>query len=92
MTNFEIRIDTAHDIPALVTLANQYTYQNLPEQDRESGFLTGVFSDAAVRAMIHSAPSIVAYNQQDLAGFVINTKLPPQEYPTTASVEIFCPG
>ncbi|QNF31902.1 hypothetical protein HUW51_03880 [Adhaeribacter swui] len=81
MPDFNCRVASASDVPAIVHLANQYTYQHLSEQDRQAGFLTGVFSEEQVRRMIQSAPSIVAYNQTELAGFIINTKLPPPEYP-----------
>ncbi|RDC66535.1 GNAT family N-acetyltransferase [Adhaeribacter pallidiroseus] len=81
MANFTIWVASLHDVPAIVNLANQYTYQNLSTSDRESSFLTGVFSETAVGAMISSAPSIVAYYQNHLAGFVLNTRLAPAEYP-----------
>ncbi len=81
MADFHIRVATNPDVQAIVSLANQYTFQNLPEQDRHLGFLTGVFSEAAVQTMVNSARSIVAYHHNDLAGFVINTQLSPSEYP-----------
>jgi hypothetical protein len=34
-----------------------------------------------MRSMLLSAPSIVAYNQADLAGFIINSKMPAPQYP-----------
>ncbi|MDQ4141803.1 MAG: hypothetical protein M3142_14940 [Bacteroidota bacterium] len=81
MVIFDIRVAKPNDVPSLVALANQYTYQNLSEQNRQSGFLTGVFSYASVQAMIASASSIVAFNQEELAGFIINTRLPASQYP-----------
>ncbi|MDQ3292285.1 MAG: hypothetical protein M3Q05_13440 [Bacteroidota bacterium] len=81
MKDFEIRVATEADVPAVVNLANQYTFQNLSEQERQTGFLTGVFTEVAVRSMITSAPSIVAYNQQELAGFILNTNLLANQYP-----------
>ncbi|QMU28887.1 GNAT family N-acetyltransferase [Adhaeribacter radiodurans] len=81
MKDFDIKVPTAADVPAIVDLANAYTYQNLSLQERQSGFLTGVFSEAAISAMIASAPCIIAYQQQGLAGFILNTNLPPGKYP-----------
>lgn len=81
MKNFTIRVASTKDVPQLVALANQYTYQNLPEPDRQTGFLTGTFTEAVILNMIHSAPCVVAHDQEVLAGFIINTKLPAHEYP-----------
>jgi hypothetical protein len=81
MTDFTFRVATAADAPALSDLANQYTYQNLDEAAREQGFLLGVFTAPAMQVMLASVPSQVAYHGQELAGFIINSKLPPDKYP-----------
>jgi GNAT superfamily N-acetyltransferase len=81
MSNFTIREATVADAPALAALANQYTYQNLDEEARKGGFLTGSFAAPALGAMLASVPGQVAYCQDELAGFVINSKLPAERYP-----------
>jgi len=81
MEEFSIHVATTADIPAIVALANQNTYQALTAADRASGFLTGMFTEAAVQLMISSAPCLVTYTQQELAGFLINSKLSPAAYP-----------
>jgi hypothetical protein len=81
MTEFAFRVATAADAPALSELANEYTFQNLDEAARKQGFLTGVFTAPAMQAMLGSVPSQVAYHGQELAGFIINSKLPPERYP-----------
>jgi GNAT superfamily N-acetyltransferase len=81
MTDFAFRVATAADAQALSDLANQYTFQNLDEAARQQGFLTGVFTAPAMQAMVASVPSQVAYQGQELAGFIINSKLPPERYP-----------
>ena len=81
MSEFIIREATVADAPALAELANQYTYQNLDEEARKGGFLTGSFAAPALGAMLASVPGQVAYYQEELAGFVINSKLPAERYP-----------
>jgi len=81
MEYFSIRVATAADIPAMVALANQNTYQTLSAVERRAGFLTGTFTEEAIQLMLHSAPCMVAYSQQELAGFIINSKLAPAAYP-----------
>jgi hypothetical protein len=81
MTDFAFRVATAADAQALSDLANQYTFQNLDEAARQKGFLTGVFTVPTMQAMVASVPSQVAYHGQELAGFIINSKLPPERYP-----------
>ncbi len=81
MHEFTIREATVADAPALAELANQYTYQNLDENARQGGFLTGSFAAPALGAMLASVPGQVAYCQDELAGFVINSQLPAARYP-----------
>ncbi|MFD1872722.1 GNAT family N-acetyltransferase [Hymenobacter bucti] len=81
MHEFLIREASVADAPALADLANQYTYQNLDETARQGGFLTGSFAAPALGAMLASVPGQVAYYQEELAGFVINSKLPTERYP-----------
>src|SRR5688572_2057102 len=81
MSDFIIKVATEEDLCQLVALANQYTYQNLSDEERQTGFLTGTFSEDSMRSIILSAPCMVAYNQADLAGFIINSKLPAHQYP-----------
>ena len=81
MEDFSIRVATDLDVPAIVTLANQNTYQVLSAADRQAGFLTGLFTEEAILQMMHSAPCVVANAQQELAGFLINSKLTPAAYP-----------
>jgi hypothetical protein len=81
MHEFEIRMASAADAPALADLANQHTYQHLDETARQGGFLTGSFAGPALQAMLASAPGQVAYQGQELAGFVINSCLEPARYP-----------
>jgi hypothetical protein len=73
MNEFVIREASVADAPALAELANQYTYQNLDENARQGGFLTGSFAAPALGAMLASVPGQVAYHQEELAGFVINS-------------------
>ena len=80
MHEFIIREATVADAPALAALANQYTYQNLDERARQGGFLTGSFAAPALGAMLASVPGQVAYCEEELAGFVINSKLPAERY------------
>jgi hypothetical protein len=81
MTDFTLRVATAADAPTLSDLANQYTFQNLDEAARKQGFLTGVFTAPAMQTMLASVPGQVAHHGQELAGFIINSKLPPEKYP-----------
>jgi hypothetical protein len=81
MTSFDLRVAYPADAPALAELANHYTYQQLDEAARQGGFLTGAFSDPALRAMLASVPGQVAHHQGELAGFVINSRLAPASYP-----------
>ena len=81
MEDFSIRVATDLDVPAIVALANQNTYQVLSATDRQVGFLTGSFTEEAIQKMMDSAPCLVAYYQQELAGFLINSKLTPAAYP-----------
>jgi GNAT superfamily N-acetyltransferase len=81
MNEFIIREADAADAPALAALANQYTYQNLDENARRGGFLTGSFAAPALGAMLASVPGQVAYYQDELAGFVVNSQLPAERYP-----------
>ncbi len=52
MPDFTIRVATEKDLPQVVALANQYTYQNLKEEARQNGFLTGTFSETIMRPML----------------------------------------
>jgi len=81
MEDFSIRVATDLDVPAIVALANQNTYQVLSATDRQAGFLTGSFTEEAIQKMMDSEPCLVAYYQQELAGFLINSKLTPTAYP-----------
>ncbi|MVN75484.1 hypothetical protein GO988_04020 [Hymenobacter sp. HMF4947] len=81
MPDFALRVAQAADAPALADLANQYTYQQLSETERQGGFLTGSFAAPALQAMLASVPGQVAYNGQELVGFLINSKLPAERYP-----------
>ncbi len=76
-----IRMAQPTDAPALATLANQHTYQHLTEAERQGGFLTGSFSVPALHAMLASVPGQVAYHGSELAGFVVNSRLPSAQYP-----------
>ena len=80
MNTFALRVAQPSDAPALAELANQYTYQQLAETERQGGFLTGSFSAPALRAMLASVPGQVAYHGPELAGFVVNSKLAPSQY------------
>ncbi|UOG77592.1 hypothetical protein MTX78_24565 (plasmid) [Hymenobacter tibetensis] len=81
MSEIALRIATVADAPALANLANQYTFQQVSEVERENGFLTGSFSAVAMQAMLTSVPSQVAFHNQELVGFIINSKLPAERYP-----------
>lgn len=81
MSEFEVRVAVAADAPAIAALANQHTYQQLAENDRRGGFLTGTFTAPALAAMLASVPGQVAYNGTDLVGFIINSRLAPERYP-----------
>ena len=69
------------DAPVLAALANQHTYQHLAEADRAGGFLTGSFSAPALAAMLASVPGQVAWHEDELVGFIVNSRLPPERYP-----------
>ncbi len=77
----EIRVAQSADAPAIAALANQHTYQYLAEADRAGGFLTGSFSAPALAAMLSSVPGQVAWHEGELAGFIVNSRLPPARYP-----------
>lgn len=81
MHTFDLRVATPADAFALADLANQYTYQQLSSEARQQGFLTGTFSGPALQAMLASVPGQVAHHHGELAGFIINSRLPPQGYP-----------
>ncbi|MGI4866585.1 MAG: GNAT family N-acetyltransferase [Janthinobacterium lividum] len=81
MSEFICRVAEVADAPAIVGLANQYTYQQLSATAREGGFLTGNFSVPALQAMLASVPGQVAYRQQELVGFVVNSWLAAKHYP-----------
>jgi predicted N-acetyltransferase YhbS len=81
MSEFVCRVAEAADAPAIAALANQYTYQQLSAEARESGFLTGTFAVPALQAMLVSVPGQVVYRQQELVGFVINSRLAAERYP-----------
>jgi hypothetical protein len=81
METYTIRVATVADVPAITDLANQYVWDKLSEADRQQGFLTGRFEMPAMKTMMESAPSLVAQHQQEIAGFVINSKLLPEAYP-----------
>ena len=80
MNTFALRVAQPTDAPALAELANQYTYQQLSETERQNGFLTGSFSAPALHAMLASVPGQVAHHGPELAGFVVNSKLAPSQY------------
>jgi GNAT superfamily N-acetyltransferase len=83
MELFPIEIHPAQptDAPAIAALAGRHTYQQLAEADRAGGFLTGSFTAPALAAMLASVPGQVALHAGELVGFVVNSQLPPQEYP-----------
>jgi hypothetical protein len=81
MSEIICRVAEAADAPAIAELANQNTYQQLSAEARAGGFLTGSFSVQALQAMLASVPGQVAYQQQELVGFVINSRLPTERYP-----------
>jgi hypothetical protein len=81
MNEFEVRKAEVADAPAIAALANQNTYQQLAESDRQGGFLTGTFTEPALAAMLTSVPGQVAYKNGELAGFIINSRLPAERYP-----------
>jgi hypothetical protein len=81
MSEFEIRVAGVADAPAIAALANQHTYQQLAEADRRRGFLTGTFTAPALAAMLASVPGQVAYREEELVGFIINSRLAPERYP-----------
>jgi len=81
MNELTVRVASADDAPAIVALANQHTYQQLSVADRRNGFLTGNFTVPALAAMLASVPGQVAYHGEELAGFVINSRLAPERYP-----------
>lgn len=81
MKEFEIRVAEAADAAAIAALANQHTYQQLSEADRQGGFLTGTFTEPALAAMLASVPGQVAYKGEELVGFIINSRLAPERYP-----------
>ncbi|MGI4739818.1 MAG: GNAT family N-acetyltransferase [Janthinobacterium lividum] len=81
MTTIKISIAQPTDAPAIAALANQHTYQQLDAEARRGGFLTGAFSVPGVQAMLASVPGQVAYQQDELAGFVLNSRLSPAHYP-----------
>lgn len=81
MNELEIRVAEPIDVPAIVALANQHTYQQLSDAERQGGFLTGTFTMPALTAMLASVPGQVAYHERELAGFVINSRLAPERYP-----------
>jgi hypothetical protein len=81
MSEIICRVAEAADAPAIAELANQNTYQQLSAEARAGGFLTGNFSVPALQAMLASVPGQVAYRQQELVGFVVNSRLPAERYP-----------
>ncbi len=81
MTEFILRTTRAADAAAVAELANQYTFQNLTEPERAGGFLTGSFTAPGLAAMLASAPGQLAYHGQELAGFIVNSHLPADQYP-----------
>ena len=76
-----IRPTQPADAPAIAALANQHTYQHLAEADRAGGFLTGSFAAPALEAMLTSVPGQVAWQGEELVGFIVNSRLPPECYP-----------
>ena len=81
MSEFTCRLAEAADAPAIAALANQHTYQQLSAEARAGGFLTGNFVVPALQAMLASVPGQVAYRGHELAGFVVNSRLPAERYP-----------
>jgi len=81
MTTIKISIAQPTDAPAIAALANQHTYQQLDAEARQGGFLTGSFSVPGVQAMLASVPGQVAYQQDELVGFLLNSRLSPVHYP-----------
>jgi hypothetical protein len=81
MNELTVRVATSADAPAMVALANQHTYQQLSVAERQGGFLTGTFAAPALAAMLASVPGQVAYCGEELAGFIINSRLAPAHYP-----------
>jgi len=81
MQEYLIREATESDLAGITALANCYVYDKLSAVERSAGFLTGRFEVNAMRKMVTSATSLVAIYQQQLVGFVINSKLPHPEYP-----------
>lgn len=81
MHAFTLRAALPPDAPIIADLANQYTYQQLSDEERRGGFLTGSFTVPAVRAMLASVPGQVAYHRGELAGFVLNSWLATAQYP-----------
>lgn len=81
MTAYTIRNATNKDLVAITALANRNVFDKLSPADREAGFLTGRFELPAIKKMVASATSLVALFGSEIAGFVINSKLPPNEYP-----------
>ena len=81
MTTIKISIAQPTDAPAIAALANQHTYQQLDTEARRGGFLTGAFSVPGVLAMLASVPGQVAYQQDELVGFILNSRLDPAHYP-----------
>ena len=77
----EIRVAQPTDAPAVAALANQHTYQHLAVADRAGGYLTGSFTVPALAAMLNSVPGQVAWHGGELAGFIVNSRLPPERYP-----------
>lgn len=84
MHTFALRAATPADAPAIAELANQYTYQQLSSEERQGGFLTGYFSVAGIQAMLASVPGQLAYHAHELVGFVVNSRLAPENYPPLA--------
>ncbi|WP_022823771.1 GNAT family N-acetyltransferase [Hymenobacter norwichensis] len=81
MHTFTLRQARIADAPQLAALANQHTYEQLDEAARQSGFLTGRFTAATLAERIASAPGIIAMYQEEVAGFVVNSHLPAEQYP-----------
>jgi len=88
MSTFTLRAASPADAPSIADLANHYTYQRLSSEERQGGFLTGSFAVPAVRAMLALVPGQVAYQQGELAGFVLNSWLAPTQYPPL--VQVIC--
>jgi hypothetical protein len=81
MEEYLIREATENDVAEITELANSYVYDKLSASERKSGFLTGRFELNAMRKLLASATSLVAVYRQELVGFVINSKLPDENYP-----------